>query len=202
MMMRLNQSMTLWTNQYQTRSSASTGARIHPDRISLVSPKGGFVTPVYETARYIDERYGYRTESYYRERLFGRSADSSRWRYDLNKRIIGRPDWKSKYAPFPRFPKQKYRAPPYDKYIQEDSIIRSSKFLSRFQQSGNRTRKGQHSGKANQFNRWRRSDRKSCKVFRDSILCKQCGCHSRVHQLYNPVQTNKSKFHRSTYRRW
>ncbi len=88
--------MTPWMSPYKSRSSASTGARVSPSKFSPTSPKGGFGSNVYEGARYLDETYGRRYESYYRQRLFGKNPDDFRWRYDLNKRLIGRPDYKSR----------------------------------------------------------------------------------------------------------
>ncbi len=78
--------MTWWTAQ-KARSSASTGARVSPGQFSPTSPKGGFGTNIYEAARYIDERYGRRAESYYKQRLLGNSPADIRWRYDLNKHL-------------------------------------------------------------------------------------------------------------------
>ncbi len=110
-MRKLHQSTMWWTPKSQ-RSSASTGARVSPGKFSPTSPKGGFGSSVYEAARYIDEQYGYNSEAYYKSRLFGNSPDDIRWRYDLNKHLIGRDYHKSSNVSFtwqPRFPKKKYK---------------------------------------------------------------------------------------------
>ena len=114
------------------RSSGSTGARISTGKFSPSSPKGGFGSSLYEAIRAIDDTYGYRSESYYRQRLFGNKASDIRWRYDLNKKIIGRPDYQSRvsFPWLPRFPKKKWTKTT-GKDFQENSKVRTSKFQRR-----------------------------------------------------------------------
>ncbi len=121
--------MTLWTRN-RNRSSASTGARISPSRFSPTSPKGGFVSSGFDAARYVDENYGYRTESYYRKRLLGKEASDYQWRYDLNKHLIGRDyHWKPRYEAFPTYGKKKW-IKTAQKNIQKGTKFRGGKFRS------------------------------------------------------------------------
>ncbi len=134
-----NLSMT-WYQKNKARSSASTGARISTGKFSPTSPKGGFGTNVYEGVRYLDERYGSGYERYYRQRLFGKNPDDYRWRYDVNKRLIGRPDYKGRvsFPWLPRWQKKKYQTS-YSKF-QKSSVFRRRKFQSRFYKRSNSCR--------------------------------------------------------------
>ncbi len=146
-----------WFQTQRNRSSASTGARVSPSKFSPTSPKGGFGSSVYEAGRYLDDRYGYRTESYYRQRLFGNSPADVRWRYDVNKRIIGRPDYKSRvsFSWQPRFPKKSWKQSrkSYSK-LQERDLSSKRQFRGRF------------------YNR------------PDCPRCRQCSCRTNVRNFH------------------
>ncbi len=151
------------TNQWM-RSSASTGARISPSRFSPTSPKGGFVSSIYEGARYIDERYGYRTESYYRKRLFGETEDDRRWRSDLNTHLLMREhQHKTKYATFPRFPKKKFPKT-YRENVQKSTKFRGGKLCRRDKYGNVSERCRQHRARTNYSNRRKNSYWQLCEV--------------------------------------
>ncbi len=202
--MRLFQSMTYWTPPQKQRSQASTGARISTSKFSPASPKGGFGSNVYEGARYLDETYGRRTESYYRQRLFGNNADDFRWRYDLNKHLIGRDYHKSGNASFPwlpRFPKQKYTSPS-PKFLQESTKVRPSEFRSGFQQYVSNPRFRWNNSKTNIKYRRTGTNRCRCKVYRSTVCCKQCGFNPSIRQLYSAIQRQYASNARPRYYRW
>jgi len=99
-----------WVTAQRPKISTSAGARIGTGRFSPTSPKGGFAGSAYSGMRELGRYYNYDPETYYGQRLTGSSPDDVRWRYDLNKRLIGRPDYKSRasFPWLPRFPKQKW----------------------------------------------------------------------------------------------
>ncbi len=193
-----------WWTPTSQRSSASTGARISPGKFSPTSPKGGFGTNVYEAARYIDEQYGSNYEKYYRQRLLGKSPDDARWRYDLNKHLIGRDYHKTgSYVPswLPRFPKKKWPKTS-SPYIQENNKFRSGQLRSGIQQPGisDRSRFGGYW--PNLSNRRKLSNRVQDEICRSTVLrfkrCKRC----YLCKLHTPVQTSRTKFRKSRYSRW
>ena len=156
------------------RSQGSTGTRVSTGRFSPASPKGGFATDIIETARYIDERYGYRAERYYRQRLLGETRSDRKWREDLNQYLLGRKKYKSRstdaFPWLPRFPKKKWASPSYTK-LQESYKPRSSKQGRNGRYSvRSKYRSRFHRCRPNRANGYQCPDRKRDKRIRYSIF--------------------------------
>ncbi len=194
--MNHNLNMTLWTSQ-KPRSSASTGARVSPGKFSPTSPKGGFGSTAYEGVRYLDERYGYNVEKYFKTRLFGHEPGDFRWRYDLNKRLIGRPDYRTQYVPswLPRFPKKKFWSETNNKDIQENTQLQKREFWSWIYQSTDNSRGRRSRYPTNKQYRWPGTYWLHIQIRGTTILRYQRSRHPMLHKLYNPVQTRRSKFY-------
>ncbi len=94
-------------NDY-TKSSPSTGTRIHTKRFSPTSPRGGFYSGAYDAARQVAAYYGYDPEEYVREQL-GPKYHHRNWDW-YKKNILGRKHYKhnASFPWLPRFPKKQY----------------------------------------------------------------------------------------------
>ncbi len=194
--------MTLWTKDNQ-RSSASTGARISPGKFSPTSPKGGFVSSIYEGARYYDANYGYNAEGYYRKRLFGNEPDDVRWRYDFNKRLIGRPDYKSR-ATFPwqpRYPKQKYSTS-YSELQKGNKRGPGFGSSSYKQSSTNRRGEGFCSSRSNQRNRCRCPNWVYYKIHRYPYRSNEYSRKPGVCKCGNSTQNKRPRWYKPRRSRW
>ncbi len=158
-----------WVTASDYRAGSSTGARISTGRFGPTSPKGGFGSSVYDASKAIGRYYGYDPESYYRERFFGQSSDSSRWRYDLNKHLIGRDYHKTgRYVPswLPRFPKKKWSTKTIRSDLQEGTEFQRGQFRYWSKKRDFSSRKRFYSTRPNICDRCRCSNRKSYKVRR------------------------------------
>ncbi len=159
-----------WMSPRDQRSGSSAGARVSSGRFSPTSPKGGFGSSIYDASKAIGRYYGYDPESYYKQRLFGNTPADVRWRYELNKHLIGRDYHKKRNVSFtwqPRFPKKKY-VEPYDSYLQKSSKFRGSKLRSWTKGRGTCSCKRWKRTWADKCNRQFCSNRMPPKVYRNS----------------------------------
>ncbi len=195
--------MSRWVTAKKHRSQSSTGARISAGRFQPSSPKGGYLGNIYEGARYLDERYGYRTESYYKKRLFGDKKADIDWRYDLNKRLIGRPDYKSRasFPWLPRFPKKQYTSQ-YGKVGQVYSKRGSSFGSGRSNRSDDSKRYRFRNYRTIRSYRFRCTHRcQDCKI-RDMDAKDKCGFNKQFHSLVNTKNRVRSITCKPYPRRW
>ncbi len=192
-----------WMTPSRSRSSASTGARVSASKFSPTSPKGGFGTNVYEGVRYLDENYGYRTESYYKQRLLGQTPSDYKWRYDLNKHLIGRDYHRNGNVSFPwlpRFPKKKYRSPTTSRDFQEGPKLSRGQSARWLYQRATSGRSGRNLSKANQQYRQSGTFWFSGKVHRGTILYIKLSKYPLLHKLQSPVYSNRSRYSRPSSR--
>ncbi len=177
--------MTRLVTARPQRSSASTGARISTGKFSPQHPKGGFGANIYEALRYLDENYGSRTESYYKQRLLGNTPDDFRWRYDLNNHLLRREhEHKSKYVPswLPRYPKKKFITG-YRKKLQKGTKLRGSEFHGRgaYRDSDKWCR--QHCAWSDNCYRCKSANWKYRKVRWSTVSSYKCCWSDGIHQL-------------------
>ncbi len=166
MMMKEFQSMTLWTPK-RTRGGASTGTRITTSRIQYTNPKAGFASPIVEGVQEVGRYYfNYDPEAYYKQRLFGDNPSDFRWRYDLNKRLIGRPDYKPRALPswVPSYGKKKFPKKRYPKF-QEGNKYRARKRYGRYKCNFFEPWQRCYNGQTGNCNRFRGSNWKRNKVY-------------------------------------
>ncbi len=189
-----------WMTPYEGRRQSSTGTRVSGGRFSPYSPKGGFADPVFQGVREAGRRYfNYDPIDYYEKRLFDTDPDSVRWRYDLNKHLIGRDYHKSgRYVPswLPRFPKKKYTSPS-EAYLQKGTKFRQRELQFGVYQRPVVSRRGWGNFESNYEHRWQCSNRCHCKILRGTVRCTQFCRNAMFRKLYATVYKKYPSFHRS-----